>query len=144
MKRSTDSCPGTFPGNARKLGFGFMRLPKIGGKINLPLVERMVDLFLANGFSYFDTAYNYEGSEDALRRTLTDRHPRSSWLLADKMCAWQEKSRENAQEQFDISLARTGAEYFDFYLLHALGHSRTQVFETWGIWDFCRKKWTMV
>ncbi len=140
MKRSTESCPGTFPGNARKLGVGFMRLPKIGGKINLPLVERMVDLFLANGLSYFDTAYNYEGSEDALRRTLTDRHPRSSWLLADKMCAWQEKSRENAQEQFDISLARTGAEYFDFYLLHALGHSRTQVFETWGIWDFCRKK----
>lgn len=140
MKSPADSRPPAFPPNARKLGFGFMRLPKTGGRPDMPQIERMVDLFLANGFSYFDTAYNYEGSEDALRHALAERHPRDSWLLADKMCAWQEKSREKALEQFDISLARTGAGYFDFYLLHALGHSRTQAFEAWDIWDFCRKK----
>ena len=37
---------------------------------------------------------------------------------------------------FDVSLERTGAGYFDFYLLHNLGGGRTEVFEKSGAWEF--------
>ena len=75
----------------KKLGFGSMRLPLINpedpGSVDLAHVSRMVDLYLERGFRYFDTAYPYhaERSEDALRQCLTERYPRESYLLADKM-----------------------------------------------------------
>ena len=49
-----------------KLGFGFMRLPKKeNNAFNMDLIKKMVDVFLAEGFTYFDTAYLYPGAEDA-------------------------------------------------------------------------------
>ncbi|MBR4797433.1 MAG: aldo/keto reductase, partial [Spirochaetia bacterium] len=42
-----------------KLGFGLMRLPKLsdGKSIDVEQVKTMVDMFLAAGGTYFDTAY---------------------------------------------------------------------------------------
>lgn len=42
---------------AGKLGFGLMRLPRRGVKIDVNQVSQMVDLFLDAGFTYFDTAH---------------------------------------------------------------------------------------
>ena len=53
-----------------KLGFGLMRLPRKGARIDLGQVRDMVDLFLASGFTYFDTAYVYPGSEAAAKKAL--------------------------------------------------------------------------
>lgn len=65
-----------------KLGFGLMRLPKQDGHMDLEQIKRMVDLFLEAGFTYFDTAYVYEGSEEVARKALVERHPREAlpWL----------------------------------------------------------------
>ena len=50
--------------NPKKLGFGLMRLPKTEDKrIILEQTCEMVDVYLAAGFTYFDTAYVYNGSE---------------------------------------------------------------------------------
>ena len=46
----------------KKLGFGLMRLPKIGDEIDIEQGKKMVDLFMEAGFTYFDTAWCYEGS----------------------------------------------------------------------------------
>lgn len=51
----------------KKLGFGLMRLPKIGEAIDIEQTKKMVDMFLEAGFTYFDTAWAYPGSEDAIR-----------------------------------------------------------------------------
>ena len=127
--------------NMGKLGFGLMRLPRNGDAIDLEQVKRMVDLFLSRGFTYFDTAWAYAGSEDAIRQALVERHPRSSFLLATKNAAWIEcRTREDAVAQFDASLRRTGAGYFDFYLLHNLGETRTAVFEEFDLWNFALQK----
>lgn len=124
-----------------KLGFGFMRLPKEeDGSVDYDQTEEMVDLFLASGFNYFDTAWSYTGSEEALGRTLCRRHPRSSYLLATKLSAWRVQSREAAHAQLSTSLERTGAGYIDFYLLHNLGERRTRSFDDFGIWDFVQEK----
>ena len=53
--------------NTGKLGFGLMRLPKKGFGINLEETKKMVDLFMEAGCTYFDTAWIYAGSEDAMQ-----------------------------------------------------------------------------
>lgn len=45
----------------KKLGFGLMRLPLLDNNdqasINMEEMKDMVDTFIENGFTYFDTAY---------------------------------------------------------------------------------------
>lgn len=50
----------------QKLGFGFMRLPVIDGvqeNVDLDQLKQMVDEFLENGFTYFDTSYAYHNGK---------------------------------------------------------------------------------
>lgn len=121
----------------KKLGFGLMRLPQKEEKIDVEQTKTMVDMFLEAGFTYFDTAWAYSGSEDAIREALVERYPRESFQLATKNAAWINcKTREDAIAQFETSLKQTGAGYFDFYLLHNLGESRTKVFDDFDMWNF--------
>jgi predicted aldo/keto reductase-like oxidoreductase len=121
-----------------KLGFGLMRLPQQGKEIDIEHTTRMTDLFLEKGFTYFDTAYGYNNgrSEMAAKTVLVDRYPRESFQLATKLPAWNADTAEEARAMLETSLERTGAGYFDYYLLHNLGESRTKVFEDFGIWDY--------
>lgn len=121
----------------KKLGFGLMRLPQKEGKIDIEQTKTMVDMFLEAGFTYFDTAWAYAGSEEAIREALVERYPRESFQLATKNAAWINcKTKEDAIAQFETSLKQTGAGYFDFYLLHNLGESRTKVFDDFDMWNF--------
>ncbi|NLB35839.1 MAG: 4Fe-4S dicluster domain-containing protein [Clostridiales bacterium] len=125
--------------NIKKLGFGLMRLPMKGNEVDIEQTKQMVDLFMKKGFTYFDTAYGYiDGkSEEAVKTALVDRYPRESFQLATKMPAWAGvKTAQEARQMFYTSLERTGAGYFDFYLLHNLGKERTKVFDDFNIWDF--------
>ncbi len=125
----------------KKLGFGLMRLPQKDGVIDVEETKKMVDLFLEAGFTYFDTAWAYAGSEDAIRQALVERYPRESFQLATKNAAWINcKTREEAISQFDTSLKQTGAGYFDFYLLHNLGEHRTKFFDDFDMWSFVQEK----
>ena len=85
----------------KKLGFGCMRLPvknpnDLAG-IDLPVVNEMVDTFLARGFSYFDTAYMYHmgNSEIAIREALVKRHPRDRFTVATKLPTMLLKTQED-------------------------------------------------
>jgi predicted aldo/keto reductase-like oxidoreductase len=129
--------------NIPKLGFGLMRLPMIDKEIDIEQTKQMVDLFLAHGYTYFDTAYGYNNgkSEEAAKEALVDRYPRESFQLATKLPAWAgAKTTEEAEEMFWTSLRRTGAGYFDFYLLHNLGDTRTQSFDDFHSWEFLAKQ----
>lgn len=124
-----------------KLGFGLMRLPKQDDVIDIEQTARMVDMFLEAGGTYFDTAYVYEGSEEATAKALVERHPRDSYTLATKLNAHlMAPTREAAQKQFETSLARTGAGYFDYYLLHALMDNTYEQYDEWGLWDYVAEK----
>ena len=125
----------------KKLGFGLMRLPKNGDAIDVEQTKTMVDKFMAAGFTYFDTAWAYPGSEEAIRAALVERYPRESYQLATKNAAWIEcKTREEAVSQFNTSLERTGAGYFDFYLLHNLGEHARNSSTTSTCGASCRKR----
>ncbi|MBO4501749.1 MAG: aldo/keto reductase [Clostridia bacterium] len=126
---------------AKKLGFGLMRLPKKDNVIDVEQVKEMVDIYMDAGFTYFDTAWAYNGSEVAMREALVKRYPRQSFTVATKMSAWAgEKTREFSLKQFETSLEQTGAGYFDYYLLHNLGDARTPLYDDFGLWDFVREK----
>ncbi len=117
-----------------------MRLPKIGENIDIEQTKKMVDMFMEAGFTYFDTAWAYAGSEDAIRQALVERYPRESFCLATKNAAWINcKTREDAIAQFETSLKQTGAGYFDYYLLHNLGEHRTKVFEDFDMWTWAKE-----
>lgn len=124
-----------------KLGFGLMRLPK-GEEdgYDRKQCEEMVDRFLEAGMTYFDTAYVYdEGRSELLAgKALVSRHPRESFTLATKLNVRVAKDAEDAKRQFAVSLERTGAGYFDYYLLHAIQENRIGTYTDYGIWDFVR------
>ena len=129
-----------FDREIKKLGFGLMRLPKKGEEIDIDQVKVMVDKFMEAGFTYFDTAWAYTGSEEAIRQALVERYPRESYQLATKNAAWIGcKTREDAIAQFETSLERTGAGYFDNYLLHNLGEMRTHFFDDFDMWSFVKE-----
>lgn len=133
-----------FGENVPKLGFGLMRLPKLAdGKIDIEQTKKMVDMFMDAGLTYFDTAYVYDNgeSEKAAKLALVDRYPREKYTLCTKLCAWMHCSDEkSAKQQFYTSLERTGAGYFDYYLLHALQRNNYKVYDKYHIWDFAKEQ----
>lgn len=123
-----------------KLGFGLMRLPKKGLHTDIEQVKQMVDLFMKSGFTYFDTAYVYVGSEAAAKKALVERYPRDSYTLATKLNAMLITSEKAARKQFLTSLERTGAGYFDYYLLHALMEGNYKKYDKFHLWDFVNEQ----
>lgn len=110
----------------KKLGFGLMRMPSLdpndASKVDIQQVQQMVDLFLEKGFTYFDTAwmYNAFASESTAKTVLVDRHPRESFTLATKLHTGFFNSLEDRDKIFNAQLEKTGAGYFDYYLLHGI------------------------
>ena len=110
----------------KKLGFGLMRMPTLEpnnpAKVDVEQVKRMVDLFMAKGFTYFDTAWMYNGfaSENVAREALVERYPRDSFTLATKLHNSFFHSLEERDQVFNEQLRKTGAGYFDYYLLHGI------------------------
>lgn len=131
---------------AKKLGFGFMRLPVTNKddqtSIDVEQVNRMVDTFLERGFTYFDTAYMYHNytSEAALRKALVERHPRDSYTIATKMPTMFLKEKEDLERIFNEQLEKTGVDYFDYYLLHALDASHYEIARRLDAFSFIQKK----
>ena len=122
-----------FFGN-KKLGFGLMRLPLLdendGASIDLELTKKMVDAFIKNGFTYFDTAWMYCGfaSENATKEVLVKRYPRDSYTLATKLHAGFIKTKEDRDAVFNKQLEKTGVEFFDYYLLHDIGQDHYKIY----------------
>ena len=126
--------------NKLKLGFGLMRLPRLeNGEIDVEQVAKMVDLFIEAGGTYFDTAYAYPGSEEAIKEALVKRYPRDTYTLATKCTVMGVTSEEQAKQEFDISLERSGAGYFDYYLLHAIQRSTYKFYDEYHLWDFVKQ-----
>ncbi len=129
----------------KKLGFGLMRLPVIDGadtkSVDQDAFNKMADLFLENGFTYFDTAYPYHGgmSEVAFRKAVAERYPRSAYTIADKMPTFIVREASDYERIFKEQLSRCGVDYFDYYLLHALGMGSYEKTVALGGFEFMKK-----
>ena len=110
-----------FPEIHGNFGFGCMRLPMDGEKVNYEEFSKMADAFIDAGFNYFDTAHGYINglSETAIRDCVSKRYDRSRFLLTDKLTEPYFKSEADIRPFFMNQLEWCGVDYFDFYLMHA-------------------------
>lgn len=126
-----------------KLGFGLMRLPRKRLKTDVNQVSEMVDMFLDAGLLFFDTAPLYPGSEEAIGKALVQRYPRESYYLSTKLNATfmaGVTNEKGLEKEFQTSLERTGAGYFDYYFLHMLMENNVKNYDKYHAWEFVKKK----
>lgn len=129
-----------------QFGYGCMRLPVTdpGDPVSFDYekINSLFDAFLEQGFTYFDTAYTYHGyhGEEAVKKTLVDRHPRSAFQLATKLPLRDFKDPEDMERIFNEQLSHCGVEYFDYYLLHNMGINVYQKCCDNGAFDFVVQK----
>ncbi|MBQ9279734.1 MAG: aldo/keto reductase [Clostridia bacterium] len=125
----------------QKLGFGCMRLPMNGEKVDYDEFHKMIDYYMEQGFNYFDTAHGYvEGkSETAIRECLVKRYPRESYILTDKLTQPYFQSQEEIRTFFEKQLEWCGVEYFDYYLMHAQDRNTYPHFQKNNAYSECLK-----
>ena len=130
----------------KKLGFGLMRLPltqqNAPASVDLEQVKQMVDYFLKQGFTYFDTAYMYHDfqSEAVAREALVKRHPRDSFTLTSKLPTMFLKEKADMPRIFEEQLQKCGVSYFDYYLLHNLNAAHYTIAQEFDSFDFILRK----
>ena len=125
-----------------KLGFGFLRLPKNGDELDWETINTMVDIFMDNGGTLFDTCYTYlDGqSEMGINKCVVQRKPRHSYQLCDKLPGYLFRSYDDCQKYFDIELERCGVSYFDVLMLHSLNDKNYAIAEKCDEFRFLREK----
>lgn len=128
----------------KKLGFGCMRLPMIGGpegQVDQAQFNEMIDRYLEAGFCYFDTAHVYlQGkSEIAMRKGLVERYPRDAYVFTDKLSGSCFSSEAEIRPFFEKQLQATGLSYFDYYLMHSQTAEVYQHFLDCNAYDTARQ-----
>ena len=130
----------------KKLGFGLMRLPLLDpnndAAVDVEEVKRMVDRFMAQGFTYFDTAIMYNGgvSQRVAKAALVDRYPREAFTLATKLHSAYFNSPEERDKVFNEQLEQTGAGYFDYYLIHGIEAGNYPKYEQYDCFNWLMEK----
>lgn len=130
----------------QKFGFGCMRMPVLDKadqtSFDFSTIEQLFDAFLERGFRYFDTAYTYHGyeAEKAINKALVERYQRDSYELATKMPLRDFKDDKDMETIFQEQLTNCGVDYFDYYLLHNMGHNVYEKCKKYDAFGFVKKK----
>lgn len=104
------------------LGYGCMRFPKRGGRIDSARAESQIRMAIEGGINYFDTAWVYYTgqSETILGRAIAAAGARDELYIADKVPPYLIASRRDLEAKLDTMLRRLGTDRIDFFLVHAL------------------------
>ena len=130
----------------KKLGFGLMRLPLTDANdkesIDIEALKEMVDTFMEQGFTYFDTAWMYCSfkSENAVKEALTDSYPRDRYTLTTKLHASYLKTKEDRDRIFEEQRQKTGVDYFDYYLIHAIDQELYSIYNEMDCFNWLIEK----
>ncbi len=123
------------------LGFGCMRLPRSGGRIDMEETEKELLRAYEAGINYYDTAYIYPGSEAAIGEIFEKHGIREKIHIATKLPHYMIRSAEGLDKYFDEHLRRLRTDYIDYYLMHMLNDvSAWEKLKALGIEDWLRKK----
>ena len=123
------------------LGYGCMRFTKKGTKIDLKKAEREILTAYKAGVNYYDTAYIYPGSEDALGKILAKHHLRKKVNIATKLPQYLIHNRQGLDKFFSEELSRLRTDYVDYYLMHHLTDvAMWEKLKAVGILDWIREK----
>ncbi len=133
----------TFPGIQRTssgLGFGCMRLPVVGGRIDEAEAIRMIRYAIDHGVRYIDTAYPYHGgeSEIVVGKALKDGY-RDKVILTTKLPIWKLQTAEDMPKTLDEQLKKLDVDHVDFYLMHAMNEERFTTIRSMDYQSFLEK-----
>lgn len=127
-KMTYRSFPGLGDDKVSLLGYGCMRWPTVpspdgnGELIDQDAVNELVDYAIAHGVNYFDTSPVYvQGWSEKATGIALKRHPREKLYIATKLSNFANYSRENSLAMYRKSFEEMQTDYFDYYLLHAIG-----------------------
>lgn len=126
-------------------GFGLMRLPQRDpddpASIDMEEFTKMVDYYMEHGFNYYDTSYAYHNgkSETSFKEAVSDRYPRESYRIVDKLPTWALTSEEDNQKYVDEMLERLGVDYFDKLFIHNINEAWWPLAEKAKSFDFLVK-----
>ena len=107
------------------LGFGCMRFTRKGGAIDQEKANRELKRALELGVNYFDTAYIYPGSEEALGKFIETYHCRDQLCIATKLPQYRVKKTEDFDSFFNEELKRLKTDYVDYYLMHMMNDAQS-------------------
>ncbi|OPY28706.1 MAG: putative oxidoreductase [Methanocella sp. PtaU1.Bin125] len=132
MKKSGDSLS--------ILGYGCMRLPQNGSRIDEPRARAQLRYAIDHGVNYVDTAipYHMGASEPFLGRALLDGY-REKVKLATKMPHWNVKKREDMDRFLSGQLASLQTGRIDYYLVHNMQAESWKKLKGLGFADFVAK-----
>jgi predicted aldo/keto reductase-like oxidoreductase len=109
------------------LGYGCMRYPRKGGRVDAERTERQLRTALDRGVNYFDTAWAYLGgqSESILGRVIQEARASAAsgareLFVADKLPPYIVFARKDMDRTLETMLKRLGTGRIDFLLAHAL------------------------
>ena len=107
------------------LGFGCMRFTRKGGGIDQEKANRELMRALELGVNYFDTAYIYPGSEEALGSFIQTYGCRDRLNIATKLPQYRVKKQEDFDTFFDEELRRLKTDHVDYYLMHMMNDAKS-------------------
>ena len=125
------------------LGYGGMRFPGILGNIDMRKTEELIMRAIEGGINYFDTAWIYPGSEEALGSIFKKNHVRDKVYIATKLPLVLIKGPADFDKYFNQELKRLFTGYIDYYLMHMITDmEQWEKFKQWGIeeWIAGKKK----
>ena len=88
------------------LGFGCMRFTQISGKIDIEKAEREIMAAYHAGVNYYDTAYVYPGSEEAIGTIFQRNHIREKIKIATKLPHYLIQNPRSMDKYFNEQLKR--------------------------------------
>ena len=100
------------------LGFGCMRFTKKGNSIDIEKAEKEIMAAYDAGVNYFDTAYIYPGSEEAIGQIFEKKGIREKINIATKLPQYMVGSSAALDKYFHEQLTRLRTDYIDYYLMH--------------------------
>ena len=93
------------------------------------------------GVNYFDTAWIYPGSEEALGTIFEKNQVREKVFIATKLPIVYVKSAADFEKYLSQSLTRLKTDYIDYYLMHMItDFDQWTTLKSWGIESWLAEK----
>jgi len=122
------------------LGFGCMRLPLKGEKIDEGRAIKQIRYAIDNGVNYVDSAPPYHGgqSEKLLGKALSDGY-RKRVKVATKLTPFLLNNAEDMEKMLRGQLRKLQTDHIDYYLLHGLEEESWEKLQGFGVLEFLEK-----
>jgi predicted aldo/keto reductase-like oxidoreductase len=122
------------------LGYGCMRLPVAGGRIDEPRATRQIRHAIDSGVNYVDTAWPYHAGdgEPFVGRALAGGY-REKVKLATKLPCWMVHTTADMDRFLNLQLERLNTTHIDYYLVHGLNGSAWERMAALGVLEFLER-----